>query len=194
MADRALSDSQTMVDAHGDFLYRFALVRVRNPDVAEDLVQETFLAALQGSHHGTGPMAERGWMIGIMKHKIIDYFRRTTREPVLNPVHPDCQTVDEEFLANGHWNAEGVAMQEWPDRLLERRQFWDALTVCLERLPPRAAQVFTLREMDEVETEKICALLGLTPTNLGVILYRTRKQLRDCLARWYFGHTQEGVE
>lgn len=194
MADRVLSDSQTMVEAHGDFLYRFALVRVRNPDVAEDLVQDTFLAALQGSHYGTGPMAERGWMIGIIKHKIIDYFRRTTREPIHNPLQPDGQTADEEFLADGHWNAEGVAMQGWPDGLLERRQFWDALALCLEKLPPRTAQVFTLREMDGVETEKICELLNVTPVNLGVILHRARKQLRDCLSRRYFGHAQEGVQ
>jgi RNA polymerase sigma-70 factor (ECF subfamily) len=61
----------------------------------------------------------------------------------------------------------------------------------LEKLPPRAAQVFTLREMDEVETEEICRLLSLTPTNLGVILHRARKQLRNCLSGRYFGRSQK---
>lgn len=194
MMDRTLADSHSMIDTHGDFLYRFALVRVRNQDVAEDLVQETFLAALQGVYHESGPTAERRWMIGIMKHKIIDHFRRTTREPIQNPDQPDHST-DDAFFEDGHWNPQATAMQAWPeqpDGLIERRQFWDALAGCMERLPPRTAQVFTLRELDELETERICALLQLTPTNFGVILHRARKQLRDCLSSRYFGQQQEG--
>ncbi len=61
----------------------------------------------------------------------------------------------------------------------------------MDRLPPRAAQIFTLREMDDIELDEICRLLGLTQTNLGVILHRARKQLRNCLAGRYFGLSQE---
>jgi RNA polymerase sigma-70 factor (ECF subfamily) len=169
---------------------------VRNADVAEDLVQETFLAALQGTYRESGPTAERRWMIGIMKHKIVDYFRRTNREPIQNPDQPESLATDEGFLTDGHWKPDPADMHRWPDKpdkLLEQRQFWDCLTICLETLPSRAAQVFTLREIDEVETEKICELLRITPTNLSVILHRTRKQLRDCLSSRYFGETQEGA-
>lgn len=195
MTDRPLTDSQSLIDHHGDFLYRFALVRVRNQDVAEDLVQETFLAALQGTYRESGQSAERRWMIGIMKHKIVDYFRRASREPVQNPDQPDHKAEDT-FLDDGHWKPDAAVMQNWPeqpDGLIERRQFWDALAGCMERLPPRAAQVFTLRELDELETESICELLQLTPTNFGVILHRARKQLRDCLSSRYFGQPQEGT-
>lgn len=195
MTDKPLADSQSLVETHGDFLYRFALMRVRNQDAAEDLVQETFLAALQGAYRESGPTAERRWMIGIMKHKIVDYFRRTSREPVQNPDQPDHRAEDA-FLDDGHWKPEAAAMQNWPeqpDELIERRQFWDALAGCMERLPPRAAQVFTLRELDELETDSICELLQLTPTNFGVILHRARKQLRDCLSSRYFGQPQEGT-
>ena len=131
MADQTLSESQLMIDAHGDALYRYALLRVRNPHVAEDLVQETFLAALQGTYRESGEAAER--------------------------------------------------------------QFWDSLARCLERLPARAAEVFLLREMDELRTETICELMHLTPTNLGVILHRARRQLRDCLSSRYFGRSEEGT-
>lgn len=197
MTERTLSKSQLLIDAHGDSLFRFALVRVRDRDVAEDLVQETFLAALQGTYREDGPTAERRWMIGIMKHKIVDYFRRTARQPLQRSDQPDDRTVEDEFLPDGHWKPDPSAMYTWPDKpdlLLERRQFWDALASCLEKLPPRAAQVFTLREVDEVGTEDICRLLNLAPTNLGVILHRTRKQLRDCLASRYFGQPHEVVE
>lgn len=197
MADKALSDSQALVEKHGDFLYRFALMRVRNPDAAEDLVQETFLAALQGTYRDTGETAERRWMIGIMKHKIVDYYRRTAREAI-QPHEPAAgHAADEGFLADGHWKADPAALQAWPERpdgLIERRQFWDALAGCMERLPPKAAQVFTLRELDELDTEKICELLRLTPTNFSVILHRARRQLRDCLSIRFFGQQQEGMK
>lgn len=195
MADSTLSESQRWIDDHGDYLYRFALARVRTPDVAEDLVQETFLAALQGSYRESGPSAERRWMIGIIKHKIVDHFRRTARETLHDFDQRNGPSADEDFLADGHWNPEMAAVHGWPEKpdgLLERKQFWEAFAACLEKLPPRATQVFTLREMDGVETDEICRLLNLTPTNLGVILHRTRKQLRNCLAGRYFGRSQEG--
>ena len=195
MTDQTLADSHSLIDVHGDFLYRFALVRVGNQDVAEDLVQETFLAALQGTFRESGPTAERRWMIGIMKHKIVDHFRRRSRESIQNPDQPD-HRAEEAFLDDGHWKPEAAAMQAWPeqpDGLIERRQFWDALSGCMAGLPPRAAHVFTLRELDELETEQICELLQLTPTNFGVILHRARKQLRDCLSSRYFGQQQEGL-
>lgn len=194
MAERTLIDSRAMIDAHGDFLYRFALARVGHQDVAEDLVQETFLAALQGTYRENGPAAERRWMIGIMKHKIVDHFRRKAKEPVQQPEQPDGQPIEEAFFPDGHWKQHAAGLQDWPeqpDGLVERRQFWDALAGCMERLPPRAAQVFTLRELDELDINHICQLLQLTPTNFSVILHRARKQLRDCLASRYFGRVQE---
>lgn len=197
MADHTLPDSQAMIETHGDFLYRFALARVGHQDVAEDLVQETFLAALQGTYRESGPTAERRWMIGIMKHKIIDHFRRRSKEPIQHPDQPDGQPIEDAFLPDGHWKPHAAGLQAWPERpdgLVERRQFWDSLAGCMERLPPRAAQVFTLRELDELDIDNICQLLRLTPTNFSVILHRARKQLRDCLASRYFGHAQEGVE
>ena len=197
MADQILPDSQAIIDAHGDFLYRFALTRVGNQDVAEDLVQETFLAALQGTYSESGPTAERRWMIGIMKHKIVDHFRRKAKEPIQHPEQPDGQLIEDAFLPDGHWKPHAAGLQVWPelpDGLVERRQFWDTLAGCMERLPPRAAQVFTLRELDELEINQICELLQLTPTNFSVILHRARKQLRDCLASRYFGRPQEGMD
>jgi RNA polymerase sigma-70 factor (ECF subfamily) len=197
MTDKTLSDSQALVDEHGDFLYRFALLRVRDTHVAEDLVQETFLAAIQGTYRDSGETAERRWMIGIMKHKIVDYYRRTAKEPIQPPEEAADHAAEEGFLADGHWKADPAALLAWPERpdgLIERRQFWVALAGCMKRLPPKAAQVFTLRELDELDTEKICELLRLTPTNFSVILHRARKQLRDCLSVRYFGQQQEGVK
>jgi RNA polymerase sigma-70 factor, ECF subfamily len=196
MGDVTGFDSQRWIDEHGDALYRFALVRVRDANAAEDLVQETFLAALQGARRESGEAAERRWMIGIIKHKIVDHFRRMAREPLREDHPADLPAADGDFIADGHWNPEGAAIHGWPDKpdeLLERKQFWDTLAVCLDKLPPRTAQVFTLREMDEMDTDEICRLLCLTHTNLGVMLYRARKQLRNCLSVHYFGQAEEGT-
>jgi RNA polymerase sigma-70 factor (ECF subfamily) len=196
MNDVSRVNSRHWIDEHGDYLYRLALVRVRDSTVAEDLVQETFLAALQGTHRESGPTAERRWMVGIIKHKIVDYFRRIVREPLREGDPSDIPSGDDDFVADGHWKPEAGAGSSWPenpDGLLERKQFWDALTTCLDKLPSRTAQVFTLREVDEMETDEICRLLHLTQTNLGVMLHRARKQLRNCLSVRYFGQTGEGA-
>ena len=190
-------NAQSWVQEHGDFLYRFATARVHDPAVAEDLVQETFLAALQGTRRQEGPNAERRWMVGILKHKIVDHFRHAGREPLLSTQEQDGQASDRDFLANGHWRPEMATMHSWPEKpdgLLEQRQFRQVLAYCLERLPPKPSQVFRLREIDELEAEEICRLLKLTRTNLDVILHRARKQLRNCLAHRYFGWSQRYEE
>ncbi len=196
MDDVPPSNAQRWIEEHGDYLYRFALVRVRDISVAEDLVQETFLAALQGTRRESGPTAERRWMVGIIKHKIADHFRRIIREPLHEGDPSDIPSIDDDFVADGHWKPEVGAGSRWPespDELLDRKQFLDALAICLDKLPSRMAQVFTLREMDEMETNEICRLLHLTETNLGVMLHRARKQLRTCLSVRYFGQTGEGA-
>ncbi len=190
-------DSRRWIDEHGDYLYRFALVRVYDSNVAEDLVQDTFLAALQGTRRESGPTAERRWMVGIIKHKIVDHFRRMAREPLHDDSRSDVPARDDDFLADGHWKPGVRESRGWPDNpdaLLEQRQFWGVLACCLDKLPPRAAQVFTLREIDEMDTEEICRLLHLTQTNFGVMLHRARKQLRNCLSTRYFGTTEEAVQ
>jgi RNA polymerase sigma-70 factor, ECF subfamily len=196
MADGARHESLRWIEEHGDDLFRYALVRVRNADAAEDLVQETFLAALQAGNPVEGPFAERRWMMGIMKHKVIDYFRRSAREPIHESNDQGRFTTDDDMTPDGHWTPEAARAPDWPhspDHLLDRKQFRAALAGCLGTLPPRTAQVFTLREVDELDTGEICRLLNITPTNFGVMLHRARKHLRDCLNRRYFGRAPEAL-
>ena len=77
---------ETWVNEYGDFLYRFALSRVKDPSVAEDLVQETFLAALRARENFKGRSAGRTWLIAILKHKIVDYIRKKIREPASDKI------------------------------------------------------------------------------------------------------------
>ncbi|MEW6542242.1 MAG: sigma-70 family RNA polymerase sigma factor [Nitrospirota bacterium] len=194
MGDRSLTDPMTWVDQHGDYLFRFALLRIRDRGVAEEIVQETFLAALQARERFAGQSSERSWLVGIMKHKILDHFRKGGREQpgVEGDVAGNELERDDAFDERGHWKLDRAAPRDWPDDpggLLERKQFWEVLTRCLGKLPPRMAQVFSLREIDEVTSDEICASLNITPSNLWVLLHRARKHLRQCLETHLFGRS-----
>jgi len=181
-----IDSPEQWLDAHGDALYRYALLRMRDPHKAEEVVQETFLAALQARERFSGGASVRTWLIGILKHKILDQFRREAREVSLNdpkgPEGDDDDAWESRFSPDGHWSAN---IADWgnPDKVLEQGQFWSILQYCLDRLPERLARVFMLREMMDESSEAICRDFAITPANLWTMLYRARMGLRQCLER-----------
>ena len=187
-----LSDTETWLDQHGNALYRYALVRVRDSHVAEDLVQDTLLAALRARESYTGQANERTWLIAILKNKIVDHFRRTAREsPLPDPPEPD-DAVEAFFQGEtpGHW-AETPASWGHPEAALEQTEFWRAFRECLEGLPERQARAFALAELEELSTPELCKALDISASNAWVLLHRARLRLRDCLERGWFGNPAE---
>jgi RNA polymerase sigma-70 factor (ECF subfamily) len=183
---------ENWVDEHASYLYQYALSRLRNHQLAEDIVQETFLSALRSRDSFAGRSSERTWLIGILKHKIIDYFRKSSRESILED--PEVlsneweQDFDETGRRKGHWK-EDLGPVEWtadPGTIFEHQEFWEIFHRCLDALPPRLAQVFTLRELDGLSTEEICKIMNISTDNLSVMLYRARMQLRRSLEANYF--------
>jgi len=180
-------DPTAWVDEHGDALYRFALLRVKDPTVAEDLVQETFLSALKGIDRFRGGSSLRTWLVGILKHKIIDYFRRGRPEVLAGDLAALENETEEERVDRAHH--EHVHLTEWtdtPSNLLEKQEFMEVYRRCLEGLPEMHRRAFTLREMDGLAGDEICKILDITPTNLWVILHRARHKLRACLEENWF--------
>lgn len=178
----SLDNSHDWLAEHGDYLYRFALARLRDPHLAEDAVQETLLAALAGSGFA-GKASPRTWLTGILKHKIIDQFRRQQRETSLeepDEVSADDPGMDEFFHEDGHWAEPPQAWRE-PGNLLQQNQFLEVLQECMDRLPKKLARLFLLREIEEADNEDICKELEISPTNAWVMLYRARMGLRKCL-------------
>ncbi len=186
------TDPTDWVDAHGDYLYRYALARVRDTSLAEDLVQETLLAALQSRDAYAGRSAERTWLTGILKHKLVDHFRRASR--LVYPAQVEGEEFEHEelFRREGEWKDHfdpTRAPVEWrtgPEELLEQGEFWEVLGKCLSPLPARVAGAFTLREMEGMPSEEICEVLGVTVNNLWVMLHRARMHLRRCLELNWF--------
>ena len=185
-------DIARQIETHRGYLMRVAQLQLRDRDLAEDVVQDTLLAALSGSGFA-GKSSLKTWLTGILKHKIVDAIRKKQREPVTVAAFGDIDSeldiedFDALFKDNGGWAAKPA---DWgdPEEALGRRQFFDVMDFCLEKLPPNTARVFMMREVMELESDEICAELTITSNNLWVILYRARMALRECLEKnWFAG-------
>ena len=189
-----LSDPERWVDDHGDYLFKYAMIRLRDPAKAEDAVQETFLAALKGGQKFQGRSAEKSWLVGILKNKIFDYFRKAGRETSFTDLEFYREEEGDRFVADGldrgSWIHE-AGPQEWHHQgeSLDNELFWQTYRDCAGKLPKKVAAVFTLREVDGVESKEICKLLAISESNLWVMLHRARMALRQCLeTNWFQKH------
>lgn len=178
-------------------MLRFATLQLRDPDLAEDAVQEALLGALRNQRSFAGRSALRTWVFGILKHKIADQLRQRARTATASELAVDDDDEDDSevltrlFDGTGHWHP-ATAPKPWrdPDASLEDARFWRVFEACLECLPERQARVFMMREFVGIETEAICKAIGLTVTNLHVLLHRARLRLRSCLEEHWFGEEQ----
>lgn len=173
------------VDRHGDALFRYALSRVRDAGAAEDLVQETLLAAVRASEDFKHRSSERTWLIGILRHKVLDHFRHAAREKKVLVRRLEASVEEDEFDAEGGWKVE-VAEWNTPEESLEKAEFWRAIETCVDDLPENLKAPFVLREFDGVDCDGLAEDLGVTKNNLWVMLSRARQKLRHCLQhRWF---------
>ncbi len=175
------------VDEHGDALFSYALSRLKNRSSAEDVVQEAFLAAFRARDKFSGTSSVRTWLIGILKHKIVDLIRKEGREQPLDEIEEIDATEELFFDRKGHWRIKPVEWQVNPGKVLEQKEFMAVLFQCLEHLPDRLHRLFVLRELEDCDTDFICKELQITPTNLWVMLHRARVRLRGCLTENWFG-------
>ena len=179
------------VEAHGDYLFNFAIGQLRDASVAEDLVQDTFLAAFKARDRFSAKSSERTWLVGILRHKICDHLRHACRERALrvdaNPAGRDEEAWDDAMM----WLHEVAAESERPNHRLELAEFRAHLETALGKLPPRVAQAFQLYEMEERPNGEVCQRLNISESNLWVMLHRARKQLRDQLTDWWSDDSQK---
>jgi RNA polymerase sigma-70 factor (ECF subfamily) len=180
-------DFRSQVQSLRPYLLRFASLQLRNPEAAEDAVQEALVAALAAEKSFAGRANLRTWLTGILKHKIVDAIRKAGREVPLRDeeIEGELGDFDALFKDNGHWQERPPGWDN-PDGALEQKQFLAALEACLKGLPERTAKVFLMREHLGLETTEICQELGITATHCWVMLYRARMSLRQCLETSWF--------
>ncbi len=179
-------DFARAVEALRPQLLRYARSQLRNDAWAEDAVSDTLLAALERPQAFQGGSALKTWLVGILKHKLIDQLRRHSREATVLD-RDDGEDVDALlFDASGHWRELPADWGDQPEALLGQQQFLAVLDACVEKLPATQGRVFMMREWLELDTDEICKELAISPTNLWVLLHRARLRLRECLqATWF---------
>ena len=186
------------LDRHGNALYRYAVVRLRSSHAAEDVVQETQLAAVKQQASGragfAGQSTERTWLIGILRHKIVDRIARDAKE---SPMDDPSASFEDYFDRKGKWRLKPAAWHglggDDPHALLERAEFRGALVKCLEAIPRKLSRVFVLRVADGIDSAEIQKLTGISQTSLWTSLYRARLQLRHCLGAKGFGEVPKTI-
>lgn len=180
---RAAEQVANWLEAHGDAVFAYARRRVENEQAAEELVQETFVAALQNFHQFAGRSAPQTWLIAILRNKLIVHYRQRARSRQRSLDDEFGQVFDE----RGVWK---IPVERWPvdpGETLNQQEFWRVFDDCLAKLPGPAAEAFVLRVLDGLDTEKICKALRISSTNLAVRLHRARMALRNCLEKNWFG-------
>ena len=185
-------DPNIWVDEYSEEFFRFAIYRVKNREVAEDLVQETFLSALKSLNHFRRDCPEKSWLYNILRNKILDHFRKKTNQEVKQSsaaIETDDDSFFMQYFKKGgqQWNS-NAAPENWDiaaDKILERQEFMHFLMLCISLLPDTWAKVFSLKNMEDLSTKEICKELNITASNLWTIIHRSKLQLRGCLEkRW----------
>ncbi|HEY4064428.1 MAG TPA: sigma-70 family RNA polymerase sigma factor [Puia sp.] len=184
MALSPVSDPKQWVARYADYLYSYAMARLDNEEEARDLVQETFLAALEKLHQFKSKSTERTWLTAILKYKVIDVYRRRNSGWQVERLD---HGPEQEFFEteDGHWK-EAYA----PQMLgvgnadpLANKELTSILQKCMQKLPALWLSVFTMKHMDGRTTENICEELKVTSSNFWVIIHRTKLNMRACIQK-----------
>ena len=183
---------ETWVEEYGDYLFRYAYSRMRNANAAEEVVQETFLAGVRYSSQYSGKGSVRGWLIAILKRKIVDHFRARKKHEGVT-INDEDDAFDPSavlFDQQGSWKPGAFKWAPSPERELEMSELSDVVQDCLKSIPQGQADVFVLSVMEEMETEAICDQLSISPSNMWVRMHRARLGLAKCVSEKWGGEVQ----
>lgn len=179
---------QNWVEKYSDYLYNFAYYRVNSQELAEDLVQDTFLSGLNARHTYKGQASEKTWLVSILKNKIIDHYKKasTRNESPLQLKSEEAPSYDYFFdkKRKGHWQKDtSPGIWEQSQHQPETKEFYTILQKCLDKLPEKWRGVFTMSLLDDSDSEIVCKEFKLTSSNFWVIMHRAKLQIRECLEK-----------
>jgi RNA polymerase sigma-70 factor (ECF subfamily) len=189
-----LLDPDNWVNKYADYLYSIAMMKLRNAEMAEDLVQETFLSAFKAKDNFKGASSEKTWLTTILNNKIIDEYRKKAR---LSNTTQYISETEEQFTNHFFKHGEGViphwleetAPADWgadADKKINQQEFYSILDYCIKKMPDKLAVVFVAKFVDEAETENICKEFEISSSNYWVIIHRAKLLIRSCLEKNWF--------
>lgn len=177
--------------SYGDYLFSYCMLRVSHRETAEDLVQETLISAFRSRDTFRGESSEATWLVTILKNKIIDHYRK---KDVLKDAEDYLASTDNDFSKNffdletGHWlNQAGP--QTWDlaaDANVEQAEFNEILRACVHKMPPKLVPVFIAKFFEDEDSDTICKVHNISPSNYWVIIHRAKVLIRACLERNWF--------
>jgi len=174
-------DPSQWVERYGDYLYSYTYYRVSSRQMAEDIVQDTFLSALKAKNNFKGQSTEKTWLVSILKRKIVDHYRKQSRSKE-NILQDQDSPFIKEGEKKGQWNPARVPA-DWHNEGLDKidkHEFYKILEICLSLLPGKWEAVFRLKTLEELSSPEICNEMDISSSNLWVILHRARMRLREC--------------
>lgn len=180
-------DATKWISNYSDALYSYTIVRINQPEAAEDIVQDTFLSAWKARETYNGIASEKNWLYAICKNKIIDHFRKQSTSFVNVAANEEALYFDDA----DHWT-EQTRPHEWGmdyTQRVETKEFYSILNKCKQKLKDIQQTVFVMKYMEDLESEKICKELGITPSYYWVLIHRAKLHLRSCLEKnWINAH------
>ncbi len=165
---------QTVVHEYLGQILRAARAACLDPQRAEDVTQATFATFIEKAKQFEGRSHVRTWLFGILYKKIAEARRALQREGQMDDID---DVVEQRFKPDGTW----MRPPEPADEQFYRTEVKELIEGCLEVVPTQQRMAFILREVEDLDTDEICKILEVTRTNLGVLLYRGRNRLQECL-------------
>lgn len=186
-----------LVNKHHGALIRMAMGYVADREVAEEVVQDTWMAVIESLDRFEGRSSLRTWIFGILIHKAKDRGVREKRHTTFSA----CESCDDEneeaidpsrFQPSGEWAGHwAFPPQPWdeqtPEKLLASQQAVTAMNRAIEALPPRLKDVLVMRDIEGMDSHEVCELLKITETNLYVRLHRARERVRKAVEAYLEG-------
>jgi RNA polymerase sigma-70 factor (TIGR02943 family) len=174
---------------YGDYLFSYCMLRVNHRETAEDLVQETLASAFRSRDTFRGESTEGTWLVTILKNKIIDHYRK---KDVLKDAEHYLASTDSDFSKNffdpetGHWLNEAAPRAWAADTGIEQSEFQEVLQECVHKMPPKLVPVFIAKFFDDEDSDTICKVHNISPSNYWVIIHRAKVLIRACLEKRWF--------
>ena len=181
------------VDNYSDYLFAFAVTKINDISLVEDLIQDTLFSAFKNQASFKGNSSEKTWLTSILKNKIIDHFRKSSsqNEKVILDNYWEISGDDSPFIKDGkfkgHWTgtASERILQFDVDRFIESDEFYKILNDCIAQLSSNHALIFRLKIIDGIDRKQICKDLNISSSNFWVIIHRAKMQVRECISkRW----------
>lgn len=169
-------------------MLKFAMLQLKDPDLAEDVVQETFVSAYKNANSFKGKSALKTWIFAILKNKIIDLIHYKKRTVAVSEILDCDEDHNNYFDQEDHWDTSYFEPTEWKGikQAVYQKEFWAIFEACLTKLPAQQARVFMMREYLDFDSQEICNECEISQSNLHVMLYRARLQLQTCLTNSWF--------